>query len=366
MKKITSMGDSRAEHVGMIMQSNSLWAGYSELHESQFVADGVKKIALVNSEGKVIATNSTVAGAVKSELYTNASTLRHEDFLEIQAMITEVRQHKLNGIQDLIDAGLTVPAELGSQIIGTEDVNEFDEARQEMNPNGFDNNDTIHQLIFTPNPITHSTFSVPWRQGGFSYKTSGGLKAAMRQVLEKLETTLFNGNSDIAVSFGGSVQSIEGYTTHPKRGTFDISDWSVIANNDVIVNEVIGAIGKMFSDQGGVGENSVCMYFPKNFKSAMDRDYISDQVSETVKDRVLKITEVKAVKYGDKLSDGNVVFVELAERSVQLAIASDVVAVPHTKTNPMQSQAITTYAAMVHILKVDQKGHMGVLHASVP
>ena len=361
----TAIGNSRAEHVGMIMQSNSLWNSYSTLHESQFESDGMKKIALINSEGKVIANSTSIAAAVKHELYTNSSSLRHEDFLEIQDMITDVRQRKLNGIQDLMDAGLTFPVALGDQIVGTEAVNEFQPAKQEMNPNSYDNNNTVYTEIFTPNPITHNTFSVPWRQGGFSYKTSGGLKASMRQVLETLEETLFNGNPDISVSFGGAAQGIHGYTTHPSRGTLTISDWSLVANNDLIVDEVIEAIGKMFAEQGGVDKNSVIMYFPKNFKSAMDRDYISDQVSSTVRERLLKITEIKDVKYGEKLTDSNVIFVELSERTVQLAVASDVVAIPHVKTNPMQSQEITTYAAMVQILKTDQKGNMGLLHASV-
>ena len=365
MTQHSSIGNSRAEHVGMILQSSHLWNAYSAMHEYQFESDGMKKIALINSDGKIIANSTSVAAAVKHELYTNSSSLRHEDFLEIQGMITEVRQRKLRGIQDLMDAGLTFPVALGDQIVGTEAVNEFQPAKQEMNPNSYDNNNTVYTETFTPNPITHSTFSVPRRQGGFSYKTSGGLKASMRQVLETLEETLFNGNPEISVSFGGAPQGIHGYTTHPSRGTFTISDWSLIANNDDIVNETIEAIGKMFAEQGGVDEDMVCMYFPKNFKPAMDRDYNSNYPSDTVMARLLRIPEIRTIKYAEKLADGNVIFVEMDERTVQLAVASDIVAIPHVKTNPMESQVITTYAAMVQILKVDQKGNMGLLHASV-
>jgi hypothetical protein len=303
---------------------------------------------------------------VKNALYTNAaSTLRHEDFLVIQDMITEVRRRKLNGIADLQAAGLTFPVAIGDQIVGCEQINEFDDALQEQNPGGFDNNDTVFTETYVPNPITHKSFSVPFRQQGFAYKSSAGLKETMRKVAERLEETLFNGNAAIKVSFGGSVQSIYGYTNHPSRGTASISDWSVIANNDLIVQEVIDSIGKMFAEQGGVEMGSVILYFPKNFKGAMDRDYKAGFPSKSVADRIKDIPEIKDVKFAEKLADDNVIFVEMSDRTIQLAVASDIVSVPHVKTNPMASQVMTTYAAMVQIIKADSAGNTGVLHCSV-
>jgi len=184
-------------------------------------------------------------------------------------------------------------------------------------------------------------------------------------VAERLEETLFNGNSNITVNFNGALQKIYGYTTHPDRGTKTISDWSVTANFDKIVGEVIDAVGSMFADQGGVELDSVVMYFPRNFKAAMDQDYVSGFPSDTVADRLKRIPEIKNIKFGEKLADGNVMFVEMLERTIQLAVASDIVSVPHVKTNPMAGQVMTTYAAMVQVIKVDSAGNTGILHASV-
>ena len=366
MSKVNiSMGASRASHAAMIAAAATLWAGYGQTHADVFANAQLQKFVLTNAEGQIVARNSQVAELVKHELYTNASTLRHEDFLVIQEMITDVRRRKLNGIADLEAAGLTFSVGIEEQLIGNENINEFQEASQEMNPSDFQNNDTVFTEMYTPNPITHQSFSVPWRQQGFDYKRSAGLKETMRQVAERLEETLFNGNSNIKVSFGGEVQSIYGYTTHPDRSTKSISDWSNTANNDVIVNEVIACISQMFSSQGGVEMGSVVMYFPKNFKGAMDRDYKAGFPSKTVADRIRDIPEIKDVKFAEKLADSNVVFVEMSDRTIQLAKASDIVSVPHTKTNPMDSQVMTTYAAMVQIIKVDSNGNTGILHASV-
>lgn len=361
-----AMGVSRAEHAANIAMAGQAWKGYANLHETVFAENGLDKYVLVNAENKIVARNSKAAELVKNTLYTNAATtLRHEDFLVIQEMITEVRRRKLNGINDLKEAGLSFPVALGDQIVGVENVNAFGAAEQEMNPTGYQNNDTVFAEVFTPNPITHQSFSVPWRQQGFNYKSSAGLKETMRQVAERLEDTLFNGNSKIKVSFGGTLQSIFGYTTHPDRGTITISQWDLTANNDKIVDEVIAAVGSMFANQGGVEMDSVVMYFPKNFKGAMDRDYVSGFPSKTVAQRIVDIPEIKAVKFAEKLADDQVIFVEMTDRTIQLAIATDMVSVPHLKTNPMASQVMTTYAAMVQIIKSDDNGNTGILHASV-
>jgi len=363
---LTAMGASRAEHAANIAMATNSWQQYAQTHEQVFVQNGLNKYVIVDEKGGIIARNSSVAEVTKNALYTNASTLRHEDFLIIQEMITEVKRRKLNGIADLQAAGLTFPVSIEDQIIGTENINEFTDAEQEQNPSGYDNDDTVFSEIYVPNPITHKTFGVPWRQQGFAYKTSAGLKESMRKVAERLERTLFKGNEKIKVNFNGSLQTIYGYTNHPDRGTINISDWSNTSNNDLIVNEVIAAIGSMFANQGGVELDSVVMYFPKNFKSAMDRDYVSGFPSKTVSNRIKEIPEIRDVKFGEELDDSEVVFVEMTERTIQLGVASDIVTVPHVKTNPMAKQNMTTYAAMVQVIKVDSNGNTGILHATVP
>ncbi len=362
----TSFGGSRAVHAANIAMAPQLRQEYAANTKALYTQNSMNKYVLVDEKGSVVARNSQASELVKNSLYvTNAATVRHEDFLQIQQVITEVRRRKLNGIADLQAAGLTIPADITTQIVGIENVSEFGDADQEQNPTGFDGDDLVFGEIYTPNPITHKSFTVPWRQQGFSYKTSLGLSESVRVVTERLEETLFNGNDKVKVNFNGTLSRIYGYTNHPDRGTGTVSDWSDVSKNDLIVNEVIKQIGNMFKDQGGVEMNSICMYYPKNFKEALDRDYSSLKGDKTVAQRLMDIPEIKAIKFAEKLADSNVVFVEMTARTVSLIVASDIVSVPHTKTNPMAGQPMTTCAAMVQVIKADSKGNTGIMHCTV-
>ena len=359
-KLFSSMGDNRAEHAANIMMAADLRKNYAELHSDMFSNANLNKYVMVSADGKVIeAANEAKA------LLTNANgTVRHEDFLVIQDKIVEVRRRALNGISDLQMAGLTFGVSVEEQLVGFENVNEFQEAQQEMNPTKYQGNDTVFSETFTPNPITHQSFQVPWRQSGFDYKRSLGLTESVRQVSERLEQTLFNGNTNIVVNFNGALQPLYGYTTHPSRGTGTISDWTVPANVGVIVDELIDEIGSMWANQGGVGNDSICVYLANDLWNVFQKDYKAG-VTGTIMERVKQIAQIKDVKPAEKLANGQVVLVELESRTIELAVASDIITVPHTKTNPMAPQVLTTYAAMVQQIKADTNGNTGIRHLTV-
>ena len=352
-----AVGTSRAEHVANIISAGSMWAGYETLHHNVFSEANLQKYCVVNAEGKVIENS-----ADKSLLVHNANgTVRHEDFLVIMDKIIEVRRRELTGITDLKNAGLTMTASIGDQLIGFENINEFQAAIQEMNPGSFDNNDTVFTEDFVPNPITHSSFQVPWRQQGFAYKSSLGMSESLRQVAERLEETLFNGNSAIDVTFNATSFPIFGYTTHPNRGTDTIGDWTIPANSELIVTDTVTAIGLMFADQGGVGNDSLVLYVANDIWTNLQNDFKANS-DKTIMQRLMEISQIKEVKPGEKLAAGSAVLVEMLERTVQLGIAQDMIVVPHVKTNPMAPQDLTAYAAMVQHIKKDSVGNTGIMH----
>jgi len=357
----TAIGNSRAVHAANIAMHGQNWNGYESTHNDVFAENNLRKYTVVNAEGKIIENNDDKSALV----HTNAGTVRHEDFLVIRDMVVEVRRRSLTGINDLKAAGLSFSASISDQLIGFEVISDFGEAVQEMNPANFDNNDLIYTEDYVPNPITHSTFSVPWRQEGFAYKRSAGLHESLRQTAERLEETLFNGNAGISVSFNGVNSTIYGYTTDPNRGTGTISDWSQGANNNAIVTDVIAQVGAMWSGQGGVPNDSLILYVSNDFWVNLQNDYKTAEASKTVMARILDIAQIKEVKPAEKLAAKTAVLVEMDRRAVELGIASDIIVTPHTKTNPMQPQVMTTYAAMVQKIKTDVNGNTGVRHLTV-
>lgn len=361
-----AIGASRDEHAANIMQGEQMWSAYDKLHANTFKEAGLKKHLAVNAEGKIVARYDD------KKLHANANgKLRHEDFLVIQDKIVEVRRRALNGITDLMGAGLSFTVSIGEQLVGFENINEFQAALQEQNPSNYQSNDTVFTESYVPNPITHQSFSVPWRQQGFDYKRSLGMSESARQVAERLEETLFNGNTDVVVSYAGTNHPIYGYTTHPNRGTDTISDWTLTtaAGLAAIVPEVVEQVGLMYSTQGGVANDSVILYVANDIWTNLQNDYKVESTDtagsgQTIVDRIRKIAAIRDVKPAEKLANGNAVLVEMSARTVELAVASDIIAVPHIKTNPMQPQVMTTYAAMVHQIKSDSNNKTGIRHLS--
>ena len=362
----TAIGSGRDDHVAMIRQANNLRQQYDMVHRDTFAQNGDEKFLVVNAAGEIVgrAKDPKAAANLNARLLTNAGTVRHEDFLTIQDRVVEVRRRALNGITDLMAGGLSFPVAIEDQLVGFENVNEFQAAEQDMNPTDYQNNDTVYTEDYVPNPITHQSFSVPFRQNGFDYKRSLGLVESTRQVAERLESTLFNGNTSVSVTFNGTAFPLYGYTTHPDRGTGTISNWTDPAKIGDIIPELIAEIGSMFTSQGGVSNDSVVVYVANNIWTILQKDYKA-AVAGSVLNRMLQVSAVKDVKPAEKLAAGQVVLVEMSERTVQLAVASDVITVPHVKTNPMSPQVLTTYASMVQQIKVDSAGNTGIRHLTV-
>ena len=358
-KLFSAINDDRSEHEAILNSSGQYWNDYVKMHHEMHGKADAKVYKLVNSKNEIL---DEANDPHKLDLVNG--TVKHEDFLKIQEELTEVRRRDLHGINDLKANGLSFGVSLEETLVGFENVNEFRAAKQEMNPNSFDNNDSVFTQSYVPNPITHSSFSVPWRQQGFDYKRSAGMSESMRQVSERLETTLFNGNTSVVLSFNGTNFPIYGYTTHPNRGTDTISDWSDPANNQLIVPELTTQLGLMWSTQGGVKNKSVMAYVGNGIYTQMEQDY-KQETGGTIIERAMKNTRLKGITPIESLVDNEVVLVEMDKRTIQLAQASDIVMVPHTKLNAMSPQVMTTYAAMVQQIKVDSIGATGIRHLTV-
>ena len=292
-------------------------------------------------------------------------TLRHEDHRRIMDEVTAVRRRTLNGVMDLLSAGLTTNEDIGTQLVGVETVSEFQAALRDMNPTANQNNTTTFEDTYTPLPITHQGWRIPFRQIAFRYKRSLGLTESVRQVSESLEDMLFNGDSSINVIVNGSSSSIIGYTTAPNRETLTISDWTdITTNRGVIVEEAIEMVDLAFTGGAVSGPNSMIMYVANDIWTPLQNDESTQKGSKTLKERIEDISQIREVKPAEKLANGEVLIVEMASRTVELALASDIVTVPHQRNNDMSDQEFTTYSVMVPIIKSDRNDKTGIVHGT--
>lgn len=297
------------------------------------------------------------------DMIVNANgTLRHEDERSITEKVTAVRKRNLNGIADLMSAGLTKSEDIGTQLMGVENVNEFQEAEQSMNPTQMQNNNTTFDLSYTPLPITHSGFRIPFRQNGFSYKNALGVSAGVRAVAERLEKTLFNGNTNIVVTVNGTQSAIFGYTTFPDRSIVGISIWSNPANSGKIISDTLLMTDAAFVEGSIAMKDSMVMYVAPNLWNVLEDDYSAQKGDRTFKQRIEAITVIKEVKVGELLADDVVVMVEMDERTVELGVATDIISVPHTRLASTSDQVFSIYAAMQAQFKSDRNDKSGIVH----
>jgi hypothetical protein len=295
-------------------------------------------------------------------LINNVGTLRHEDHKRIMDQLVTIRRRSLNGIADLQAAGLTSPESIGTQLVGTENINEFQPAKRDMNPTSLQDNVTDFLLSYTPLPITHQSWRIPFRQLGFGYKRSTGLSESVRQVSESLEQMLFNGAPEITVTTNGVASNIIGYTTAPNRSTAVIGDWT---DADNILSGALLMVGKIFTEGATSRPNSCILYVANNLWTEMQDDYSATTgTTRTAKERVEAISEIREVKPAEFLVAGQALLVEMEDRTVELSMASDIVTIPHIRTSDIDDQVFTTYAVMVPILKSDRNDHMGIVHGT--
>ena len=291
-------------------------------------------------------------------------SLRHEDHRKIMQQITETRRRSLNGVSDLISAGLTSSESIETMLVGTENVNEFQAAKRSMNPTALQNNNTNFLLTYTPLPITHQSWSIPWRQKGFAYKRSIALSESVRSVAESNESMLFQGAADVLVSVDGVTSApVYGYTNHPNRVTVGISDWSDVATTGItIVAEVIAMVKQAFVTNASSRPDSLSLYVGNDVWTRLSEDYSAAKGDNTIKDRIMAIAEIKDVKPAEFMPALDTMLVEMSDRTIQLAIASDIVTIPHQLKSSIDDQVFTTYSAMVPIIRTDRNNRCGLVH----
>ena len=289
------------------------------------------------------------------------SALRHEDFLRFKQKIVTVRRDNLIAVQDLLGRGLVTSEEMTTTQIGIERLNEFRDALQTMGEVTDDNNDTTFDEVITPMPITHSGFTIPFRQG-FGYKRTLGLDESVRTVSKKLDNMLVNGAPGIVVAGN----TVFGYTTHPDRIQETISDWSLDANTALIVPEFTDAVSRLVNEAFVEGSNKIMVYISKEFWGAFNKDYKAE-VGKTVRKRLMEDLDIIIdIKVSHRLAAKTFVMVDMSSETVEMSRASDVQMIPHLQTRGMLSpQKFTTFAIMAPIFHADRGGNLGVLHGTL-
>lgn len=320
---------------------------------------------LANSGGANLVQLDPVTGNLvqNEQMIANDNTLRHEDWLLYDQTLLQIARDRLNGIMDLMNAGLVKDVGgIGTIISMYERVGDMTPAIQSLDGETMSQDDRVTvDEVGVPIPITHKDWSTNERQMASDMRSGGTLdttqmETSARLVSDTLENMLFRGST-----FRIGDNRIYGYTNHPNRQTIDLtgaSGWTAPASSD-IVGDTKRMLNAMYA-QNRFGPFT--MYVAKDIWAEIQMDYSDEKGDRTFKERIMAFDDIVAVKAGDKLPNGNVVLVQLTSDVVDIAVAADMQNLAWNKT-PFTTQ-YKVWAAMAPRIKADRNNSCGVVHAT--
>lgn len=328
-----------------------------------------EEIVAVNGQNVRRANQGYVTVNVNGQEKTfrvNDSTLRKDEWEDLDDALSRVRRRRLNGIADLRSMGLTRQlGGLGSLIATREEASNPGQAQQTMD--GVSEGESTRQgfnLIGTPVPITFQDFNFSRRHldasrtRGDSIDTSS-TEEATRNVADKLEDTLFNGSNIQARNY-----SIEGYTTASNRLTGTLTAaWTDDANRDILgdINENSNSmLSALYADNA---EGPFMAYIPQDWWGSVQDDYKAES-ERTYADRIRDYEDIEDIKPTGVLSD-EVVLVQMTSDVVQLQEAEPMTTVEWEEQGGMVLNFRVMAASVPLINATDSEGNAAIAHYTV-
>jgi hypothetical protein len=304
---------------------------------------------------------------------TNA-TLRKEEWVELELQLLESARERLIGVEDLQSAGLVHPVgglgvlvsewETGSEItdaaVTMDGETQTEEDRQEFGLEG------------TPIPVISKRFRIgervlmASRMRGAALDLTTGNEAA-RAVARASEQLLFYGTSIGVTRSRDRVYQVYGYTTHPDKATFSITDWALVGTSgETILSEILQMIQVMEIDHRHFGPFT--LYIPAEFSHKFAEDF-KDNSDKSLRSRVLEDPRISEIRIADALhgtdaGGPDVVLAELSRGSVDMAVGSDL-ATTQWASGSGWTNYFQVFTAFAPRIKADFDGRVGILHATV-
>lgn len=301
----------------------------------------------------------------KIKVNTNG-TLRRDEWKALDETVLQISRNRLRGIDDLRSRGLVynLGNGMGTTVLESHSISDAFEAELSMDGVARSKGDRpVFSTNYLPIPIIHADFEINARVLETSRNMGNALdttsvEQAARRVGEKLESMLF---TDTDYTYGGG--SIYSYLNHPQRNEFTLdsawSDSGVTGKN--IVDEVL-EMKQEAIDAKHYGP--YVLYVPTAYETKLDEDYSADKGTNTIRERIMQISNIADVKVVDTLTDGNVVLVQMTSDVVRLVQGMGIQTVQwQTEGIFVNKYKVMTIA--VPQIRADQDGNSGIVHGSV-
>jgi len=300
----------------------------------------------------------------ESKPITNAATLRKDEWILLDQAVIKAAKSRLNAVADLRRAGLqfTIPNGLSKTVLQHETQSDIGDAIVSMDGIREGNSDRPHYDIANlPLPIIHKDFQFSARQveasrnGGSPLDTTTAELAARRVAEEAEKLTLGESSS---YQYGGG--TVYGYKNFPDRLTGSLTA-PTPSNHPTTVSEVLAMIAQAVANNYF---GPYVLYYSPDWYGSMDEDYSQSKGDNTLKDRLMKISQIQDVRSADFLTGNELILVQRTSDVARIVIGMDITTVQWESHGGMQLN-YKVMAIIVPQLRSDFYGNTGIVHRTV-
>jgi uncharacterized linocin/CFP29 family protein len=251
------------------------------------------------------------------------ATLRKDEWVAFDEVLVQAARDRLVGVQFLVDRGLVFNMDgMSSMILQTENVNDFSDAILSMSGTVDGDADRANfELVGLPLPIAQKDFNLDIRVLNASRKIGQSLDTTQaeqsgRKVAEKIESSLYNPGT-----YKVGAYNVYGLLTHPDRNTGTLRGaWDDSSTTGQMILDDVRDMKQAAISDSFYGPYA--LFIPTNYETALDNDFKANS-DKTIRARIMEINNIDEILVADKMSDANVVLVQLTQDVVRVVNGLD-------------------------------------------
>jgi len=320
--------------------------------------------AFVGGQGFGSVAEKLLANNCDPNALRNNTVLLTDEWKVFDRAVLKAQESRLNAVADLMTRGLVMPTGTGlaQTVFESQKSSDMADAEVSMDGETRGRNDRITFGIDNlPLPIIHKDFDLSVRTLNMSRRYGQPLDVSQAEIAgrknaETQEEMLMNG---YAYQFNAS--TIYGYTNHPSRNLYDITDWNGSAfTPEIGLTQILG-MKQMALDDDHLGP--FVLYLPTDYETVIGEDYksASDKAFRT---RLLEIDQLVEIKVSSKLADNNIVLVEMQSETARMIEAQPLVTVQWETQGGMKTN-FKVLAINIPQVRANKDGKMGLVHGGI-
>ncbi len=322
-----------------------------------YIGEGGRSFITQNVGGKQIAVPTH-----------NAATLRKDEWIELDQVVTSAAKERLRLVSDLRGAGLQYNMGgngMGRTVLQTQNISDITPAKISMEPGVANQGDRPEfDLTNLPLPVIHHGFEFHARQLATSRNSGTPLDTTVaalagRRVAEMAEQLALG--TAASFTYGGG--TVYGLLNFPSRITksdlADPTDSGWVPGDtvrDVLAMRQLSVNAKHYGPW--------VLYNSPAWDEYLDDDYSGLKGDNTLRERIAKINGIRDIRTLDYMTGFNLVLVQQTTDVIRMVVGMEISTL-QWETNGGLTQNFKVMAILVPQLRADFNGNTGIVHGSV-